>query len=158
MSYACACRDCGFNFLGNWSYSKEWVWKLGTKIMLHCFRKVKCKLRDTSGSSLLEYNVSCKFLQGSRRYYMSVAQWLTLQGSTVTIRDRSPVGYCLFCLSIAELYSLKYQLCLGLCGQLADYYSLFFSLIHPLLLNEFSFKEMRTRDQSKISSCCSLFI
>ena len=29
------------------------------------------------------------------------------------------------------------------CGQLADYYSHFFSFIHPLQSNEFSFKEMR---------------
>ena len=25
------CGKCGFNFLGSWSYSKEWVWNLGTK-------------------------------------------------------------------------------------------------------------------------------
>ena len=37
-------------------------------------------------------------------------------------------------------------------GQLANYYSLNFSLIHPV--DEFSFKEMRTYGQSKISSCC----
>ena len=36
--------------------------------------------------------------------------------------------------------------------QLADYYSHAFSLIHPV--NEFSFEEMRTWGQSKISSCC----
>ena len=27
----CTCGDCGFNFLGSWSYSKEWVWNLETK-------------------------------------------------------------------------------------------------------------------------------
>ena len=37
-------------------------------------------------------------------------------------------------------------------GQLPDYYSHVFSLIHPV--DEFSFKEMRTWGQSKISSCC----
>ena len=36
------CGECGFSSVGSWSYSKEWVWKLGTKSMLHCFRKVKC--------------------------------------------------------------------------------------------------------------------
>ena len=40
------------------------------------------------------------------------------------------------------------------CGRLADYYSHVFSLIHQLLLGEFSFKEMRTYSQTKISSCC----
>ena len=38
------------------------------------------------------------------------------------------------------------------CVQLADYYSHVFSLIYPL--DKFSFKEMRTWGQSKISSCC----
>ena len=38
------------------------------------------------------------------------------------------------------------------CGKLADCYSKVFSLIHPV--DEFSFKEMRTWGQSKISSCC----
>ena len=47
MSYACARSECDFNFLGSWFYSKEWVWNLGTKILLHCFRKVKYKLGDT---------------------------------------------------------------------------------------------------------------
>ena len=40
------------------------------------------------------------------------------------------------------------------CGQLVDYYLHVFSLIHPLLLDEFSFKVMRTWDQSRILSCC----
>ena len=40
------------------------------------------------------------------------------------------------------------------CGQLADYYSHDFNLIHTLPLDEFSFKEMRTWGQSKISSRC----
>ena len=122
--------------------------------MLHCFGKVNCKLGDTPGSSLPEFNVSSKFFQGSHWYWMSVVQWLARQGSTATFRDRFPVGHVLFCLSIAELCSLKCQLCFGPCGQLADHYSHFFSLIHPLLSNEFSFKEMRTWCQSKISSCC----
>ena len=38
------------------------------------------------------------------------------------------------------------------CGQLAYYHSHIFSLIHPL--DEFSFKEMRTWGQFKISTCC----
>ena len=25
------CGECGFNSLGSWSYSKEWVWNLGAK-------------------------------------------------------------------------------------------------------------------------------
>ena len=41
------------------------------------------------------------------------------------------------------------------CGRrLADSYSLFFSLIHTVLLDEFSFEEMRTWNQCKISFCC----
>ena len=36
-------------------------------------------------------------------------------------------------------------------GQLTDYFSLIFNFIHPV--DEFSFKEMRTWYQSKISSC-----
>ena len=52
----------GFNFLGSWSFSKEWVWNLGTKCMLHCFKKVKCKLGDTPRSSLPDFNVSYRFL------------------------------------------------------------------------------------------------
>ena len=40
------------------------------------------------------------------------------------------------------------------CEQLADYYSHIFSLIHTLLFDEFSFKEMRTWGQSKTSSYC----
>ena len=59
---ACARGESGFNFLGSWSYSKEWVWSLGTKSMLHYFEKVKCKLSDTPGSSLPEFNVTYKFL------------------------------------------------------------------------------------------------
>ena len=60
-------------------------------------------------------------------------------------RDRIPVGHSLFCLSIAKLCSLKCQLCIDLCGQLAG---------NSLLSNEFSFKEMKTLGQSKISSYC----
>ena len=48
--------------LGSRSYSKDWPWNLGTKGMLHCFRKVRCQLGDTPGSSLLKFNVSYKFL------------------------------------------------------------------------------------------------
>ena len=62
MSYARARGECDFNFLGSWSYSKEWVWNLGTKSILHCFRKVKCQLGDILGSNLPEFNVSYKFL------------------------------------------------------------------------------------------------
>ena len=43
------CGECGFDFLGTWSYSKEWVWNLGTKDMLHCFREVKYQLGETPG-------------------------------------------------------------------------------------------------------------
>ena len=25
------CGECGLGSLGSWSYSKEWVWNLGTK-------------------------------------------------------------------------------------------------------------------------------
>ena len=42
------CGECGFNSLESWSCSKEWVWNLGSKSMLHCFREVKCQLCDTS--------------------------------------------------------------------------------------------------------------
>ena len=122
--------------------------------MLHCFRKVKCKLGDTPGSSLQEFNVSYKFLQSTHNYSVSEAQWLVRQGLTATFQNRFPVGHTFFCLSIAELCSLKCQLYLGLCGQLADYYSHFFSLIHPLLSIEFPFKEMTMFGQSKILSCC----
>ena len=41
------CGECGFNYLGSWSFSKECAWNLGTKSMLHCFRKEKCQLSDT---------------------------------------------------------------------------------------------------------------
>ena len=154
MSYVHASGECGFNFLGSWSDSKEWVWNLGTKGMLHCFRKVKFQLGDTPGSSLPEFNVSYKFLQSTHNYSVSEAQWLVRQGLTATFQDCFPVGHTFFCLSIAKLCILKCQLCLGLCGQLADHYSHFFSLIHPLLSNEFPFKEMRMFGQSKILSCC----
>ena len=40
------CCECGYNSLGSWSYSKEWLWNLGTKSMLHFFREVKCQLGD----------------------------------------------------------------------------------------------------------------
>ena len=43
------CSECGFNSLGSWSYSKQWVWNLRTKCMLHCFRKVKRQLGETAG-------------------------------------------------------------------------------------------------------------
>ena len=43
------CGECGFDFLGTWSYSKEQVWNLGTKDMLHCFREVKYQLVETPG-------------------------------------------------------------------------------------------------------------
>ena len=39
------------------------------------------------------------------------------------------------------------------CEQLTDCYLHVFSLTHPLSLDEISFKEMRTWDQSKIWSC-----
>ena len=41
--------ECGFNYLGSWSYFKERVWNLGTNSMLHCFREVKYQLGDTPG-------------------------------------------------------------------------------------------------------------
>ena len=40
------CLECGLNSLGRWSYSKKYVWNLGTKSMLHCFREVKCQLGE----------------------------------------------------------------------------------------------------------------
>ena len=43
------CGECGFNCLGSWSYSREWVSNLGTKSLLHCYREMKCQLSDTSG-------------------------------------------------------------------------------------------------------------
>ena len=43
------CGECGFNSLGSCFYSKEWMWNLGTKSMLHCFREVKCQLGITPG-------------------------------------------------------------------------------------------------------------
>ena len=36
------CGECGFSSVGSWYYSRECVWILGTKNMLHCLRKVKC--------------------------------------------------------------------------------------------------------------------
>ena len=95
MSYARARGECGFNFLGSWSYSKEWVWNLGTKSMLHCFRKVKCQLGDIRGSSLPEFNVNYKLLWGSHDHSMSVAYWLARQGLTAKIQDCFPDGQVL---------------------------------------------------------------
>ena len=43
-----ACGECSFNSLECWYYSKEWVWNLGTKSMLLCFREVKFQVGDTS--------------------------------------------------------------------------------------------------------------
>ena len=72
------------------------------------------------------------------------------------MEDRRP-NFCYFC--SLECYvsaeSLQREGSISSCsfyGQLADYYSHVFSLIHPV--DEFSFKEMRTWSQSKISSCC----
>ena len=42
------CGKCGFNSVGSWSYSKEWVWRLRTESMLHCFRERKCHQGETS--------------------------------------------------------------------------------------------------------------
>ena len=42
--------ECGCTSVGSWSFSKEWLWRLGTKGMLHCFREVKCQQDDTSGN------------------------------------------------------------------------------------------------------------
>ena len=41
-------------------------------------------------------------------------------------------------------------------GQMTDYYSHTFSLIHPV--DEFSFKEVRTWKQYKVLSCCIVYI
>ena len=41
------CCECGFNSLGSWFYSKQWVWNLRTKSMLYCFKVVKRQLGDT---------------------------------------------------------------------------------------------------------------
>ena len=43
------CGECGFSSVGSWSYSKECLWKLGIKRMLHCFMKVKCQQGDIAG-------------------------------------------------------------------------------------------------------------
>ena len=43
------CDVSGFRFLSSRSYSKEWVWHLGIKSMLYCFREMKCQRNDTSG-------------------------------------------------------------------------------------------------------------
>ena len=40
------CGECGFNTLGCWSNSKDWVWNLGTK---SCIASGKCQLGDTPG-------------------------------------------------------------------------------------------------------------
>ena len=47
-----SCREFGFSSLGSWSYSKEWVWNLGARSMLHCFREVKCQQGDTPGINI----------------------------------------------------------------------------------------------------------
>ena len=46
MSYSRG--ECGFSSLESWFCSKEWVWKLGTKKVLHWFREVKCQQGNTS--------------------------------------------------------------------------------------------------------------
>ena len=32
------CGECGFDSLGNWSYSTEWVSNLGTQSLVHCYK------------------------------------------------------------------------------------------------------------------------
>ena len=39
----------GFNSVGSWSYPKESVWKLETKSMLYCFRKMNYQQGDIPG-------------------------------------------------------------------------------------------------------------
>ena len=63
-------------------------------------------------------------------------------------RDKGPNSYAL----AKTLEGERRISSFSFCGQLADYYSHFFSLIHPL--DECPFTEMRTCGQSKISSCC----
>ena len=41
------CGECGFKSLGSSSYSKEWMFNLGTQSLLQCYREVKCQLDDT---------------------------------------------------------------------------------------------------------------
>ena len=43
------CAECSFGSLGSWSYFHEWIWNLGTKNMLHCFREVKYQQGNTPG-------------------------------------------------------------------------------------------------------------
>ena len=43
------CCEFGFSSLENSSCSKELVWNLGARSMLHCFREVKCQQGDTPG-------------------------------------------------------------------------------------------------------------
>ena len=42
MIIVCGAPFSGFSSLESWSYSKEWMWNLGTKSMLHFVREVKC--------------------------------------------------------------------------------------------------------------------
>ena len=171
------CGECGFNSLGSWSYSKEWVWNLGTKSMLHCFREMKCQLGDTP-----EFNIGKTLLQDNHSNRMSVAYWLAQQDLIADIRVCFPGGQNIYLLLHSDIVNFllktndegdrRPNLLLMLFGvlavlrlklwsvrdnviiQMAHYSSHVFSLIHILPLDEFSFKKMRTWGQSKISSCC----
>ena len=41
--------ECSFSSVGSRSYSKEWVWKSGTKSVLHCSRGVKSQQGGSPG-------------------------------------------------------------------------------------------------------------
>ena len=47
------CGECSFNSLGSWSYSREWVWNLGTKVC--CIASGKS---NVSWVTLPEFNIS----------------------------------------------------------------------------------------------------
>ena len=47
----------GFNSMGEWCYSREWVLDVQGQNMLHCFREVKCQQGFTAGILYLVYNV-----------------------------------------------------------------------------------------------------
>ena len=58
------CGECGFGSLGSWSYSKEWVWNLGTKTVLRW---------NVSRVTLQGFIIRYWFLWDSQLYHISVA-------------------------------------------------------------------------------------
>ena len=83
-------RECDFNSLGSWSYSKEWVWNLGTRRMLHYFREVKCQLCDSSGiwyqqnnSNRITLLILCLWPNGQHgRVLVTKAEFVSCKGFT----------------------------------------------------------------------------